>query len=136
MHCSPGPPGVTVSWRQESCRVARSATIVVPCSAVPQARLEYEMTDFEAYRSEFPVLEKKAYLISASLGPVSNRARRYLDEYVDAWATEGAPDPVWLDHIFPRMRAVKRTFGAMVGADPEELAITVNVSLALTAIFS
>jgi kynureninase len=94
------------------------------------------MTDLTAYRQEFPVVERKAYLISASLGPVSTRAQRYLQEYVDAWATEGAPDPVWIDHIFPRMREVKRTFGAMVGADPEELAITVNVSLALAAIFS
>jgi kynureninase len=94
------------------------------------------MTDLTSYRDEFPVVERKAYLISASLGPVSRRAQRYLQEYVDAWATEGAPDPVWLDHIFPRMREVKRTFGTMVGADPEELAITVNVSLALAAIFS
>jgi kynureninase len=59
------------------------------------------VTDFESYRDEFPVVGRKAYLISASLGPVSNRARRYLDEYVDAWAGEGAPDPVWMEHIFP-----------------------------------
>ena len=53
--------------------------------------------DVEAYRSEFPVLEKKAYLISASLGPVSNRARRYLDEYVLRWnyRKEGAGVIFW-----------------------------------------
>jgi kynureninase len=94
------------------------------------------MTDFESYRDEFPVLAKKAYLISASLGPVSLRAQRYLQEYVDAWATEGAPDPVWMEHIFPRMRSVKQTFARLVGADPSELAITTNVSLALSTIAS
>jgi kynureninase len=92
--------------------------------------------DFERYRDEFPVVGRKAYLISASLGPVSNRARRYLDEYVEAWATDGAPDLVWTDTIFPRMAAVKDTFGALVGADHDELAITVNVSLALAAVMS
>jgi kynureninase len=92
--------------------------------------------DVESYRDEFPVLRRKAYLISASLGPVSTRARRYLDEYVDAWEAEGAPDPVWMDHIFPQMRRLKDTFGAMVGADRDELAITVNVSLALAAVMS
>ena len=66
-------------------------------------------TDLEAYRDEFPVLSKKAYLISASLGPVSNRSRGYLDEYVDSWATKGAPDHVWVEDVFPRMRAVKRS---------------------------
>ena len=92
--------------------------------------------DVESYRAEFPVLQQKAYLISASLGPVSSRARRYLQEYVDVWAEEGAPDPVWMDHIFPRMGQLKDTFGAMIGATRDELAITVNVSLALAAIMS
>jgi kynureninase len=90
----------------------------------------------ESYREEFPVVERKSYLISASLGPVSNRARRYLDEYMDAWAAKGAPDPVWFEDIFPRMRGVKETFAGLVGADPDELAITVNVSLALAAVMS
>ena len=94
------------------------------------------MTDLAAYRDEFPVLERKAYLISASLGPISRRAQSYLDEYLEAWRTEGAPDPVWEDHVFPRMASVKRTFAALVGAEPPELAITTNVSLALSTIAS
>jgi kynureninase len=92
--------------------------------------------DFDPYRDEFPVVGPKAYLISASLGPVSYRARRYLEEYMDAWAEKGAPDNVWFEDIFPRMRTVKATFAALVGADPDELAITVNVSLALAAVMS
>src|ERR687885_566752 len=92
--------------------------------------------DLTDYRDEFPVVGRKSYLISASLGPVSNRARRYLDEYLDAWASKGAPDNVWPEDIFPRMAAVKRTFGQLVGADPDELAITVNVSLALSTVMS
>lgn len=92
--------------------------------------------DFESYRDEFPVVGKKAYLISASLGPISRRGQRYLQEYMDAWAEKGAPDLVWVEDVFPRLRSVKRTFAGLVGADPDELAITVNVSLALSAVFS
>ena len=91
---------------------------------------------FDSYRSEFPVLEKKAYLISASLGPISRRAQRYLHEYLHAWANEGAPDPVWEEHVFPRMGEVKRTFARLIGADPAEVSITTNVSLALSTIAS
>jgi kynureninase len=94
------------------------------------------MIDFERYRDEFPVVGPKAYLISASLGPVSLRARRYLDEYVDAWAEKGAPDHVWIEDIFPRMSAVKDTFAGLIGVEHDELAITVNVSLALAAVMS
>ena len=94
------------------------------------------MTDLEAYRDEFPVLGRKAYLISASLGPVSTRARRYLDDYMDVWAEEGAPDPVWMEHIIPQMGRLKDTFAALVGAERQELAITLNVSLALSTVLS
>jgi kynureninase len=94
------------------------------------------MTDIESYRAEFPVLEEKAYLISASLGPVSTRARTYLESYMDVWAAEGAPDPVWMDHIFPQMGKLKDTFGALIGTTRDELAITVNVSLALSTVMS
>ncbi len=90
----------------------------------------------ESYRAEFPVVGRKAYLISASLGPVSVRARAYLDGYMEAWAAKGAPDLVWFEDIFPMFRGVKSTFGRLVGADPDELAITVNVSLALAAVMS
>jgi len=90
----------------------------------------------EAYRAEFPVVGEKAYLISASLGPVSGRAKTELAEYVKAWAEMGAPEPVWFERVFPKMRQVKRVFADLVGADPEELAITTNVSMALSSIVS
>jgi kynureninase len=94
------------------------------------------MRELESYRAEFPVVERKAYLISASLGPISNRSRAYLDEYVDAWASKGAPDHVWFEDIFPRMRSLKSSFAALARCDPDELAITTNISVAISTIAS
>ena len=71
------------------------------------------------------------YLISASLGPVSHRSQRYLAEYMDAWATKGAPDHVWIEDIFPRMASLKRSFATLAGCDPDEVALTTNISIAL-----
>ena len=82
------------------------------------------------------MLERKAYLISASLGPVSDRSRRYLDGYLDAWATKGAPDHVWFEDIFPRMRALKTSFARLAGCDADELAITTNISIAMSTFAS
>jgi kynureninase len=82
------------------------------------------------------VLGRKAYLISASLGPVSDRSRRYLDGYLDAWATKGAPDHVWFEDIFPRMRALKTSFANLAGCDADEIAITTNISIAISTIAS
>jgi len=94
------------------------------------------MRDLESYRAEFPVVERKAYLISASLGPISNRSRAYLDAFVDAWASKGAPDHVWFEDIFPRMRSLKSSFAGLAGCDPDELAITTNISVAISTIAS
>jgi selenocysteine lyase/cysteine desulfurase len=88
------------------------------------------------YRSEFPVVEQKTYLISASLGPVGVRSQRYLAEYIDAWATKGAPDLVWFEDIFPRMATLKRSFADLAGCDPDEVALTTNISIALSTIAS
>jgi kynureninase len=90
--------------------------------------------DLADYRSEFPVLERTAYLISASLGPIGTRARSRLDAYLDAWATKGAPDLVWFEDVFPAMGALKRTFAGLVGCDADELAIATNISVALSTI--
>ena len=91
--------------------------------------------DISAWRDEFPVLAHKTYLISASLGPVARRSRAYLEEYLDAWGTKGAPDHVWFEDIFPRMASLKRSFSALAGCDPDEVALTTNISIALATVF-
>jgi len=92
--------------------------------------------DLERYRDEFEVVGRKSYLISASLGPVGVRSRRYLEQYLDAWAAKGAPDHVWFEDIFPAMGRLKRSFAELAGCDPDEVALTTNISIALSTIAS
>ena len=49
---------------------------------------------------------------------------------------EGAPDHVWFEDIFPRMAGLKRSFSALAGCDPDEVALTTNISIALATIAS
>ncbi len=90
----------------------------------------------EDYRDEFPILERSTYLISASLGPIGVRARARLEGYLEAWASLGAPDHVWGEHVFPAMGELKRSFASLVGCDPDEVAITTNVSIAMATVAS
>ena len=92
--------------------------------------------DLAGYRDEFEVVRRKAYLISASLGPVGDRSKRYLDDYIRAWSEKGAPDHVWFEDIFPAMGRLKRSFAALAGCDPDEVALTTNISIALATIAS
>src|SRR6185436_12967984 len=126
----------TTSWSTRGPRTSRRPTAPTSARAVGPRRTPTTDRDLGSYRSEFPVLERKAYLISASLGPVSDRSRRYLDGYLEAWATKGAPDHVWFEDIFPRMRALKATFARLAGCEPDELAITTNISIAMSTFAS
>ncbi len=92
--------------------------------------------DLASYRDEFEVVRRKAYLISASLGPVGDRSKRHLDDYIRAWSEKGAPDHVWFEDIFPAMGRLKRSFSALAGCDPDEVALTTNISIALATIAS
>ena len=55
---------------------------------------------------------------------------------MDAWASKGAPDHVWMEDIFPRMASLKTTFAGLTGCDADELAISTNVSIALATVAS
>jgi len=92
--------------------------------------------DLADYRDEFPVLAGKAYLISASLGPIGTRARDRLDGYLEAWAAKGAPDHVWFEHVFPAMGELKRSFASLAGCQRDEVAITTNISVAISTVAS
>ncbi len=60
----------------------------------------------------------------------------YLAEYLDTWATKGAPDHVWTEEVFPRMGSVKRSFSALAGCDVDEVALTTNISISIATVAS
>ena len=87
------------------------------------------MTDYTRYRSEFPILGERTYLISASLGPLSKRARRAAEEHLDLWQRLG-PEELWFAHGMPKLEQCRDQFSQIIGADPDEIAIVPSVSSA------
>ena len=93
------------------------------------------MHELERYRDEFPVLADRSYLISASLGPLSHRARAAAEEHLDLWSRLG-PEELWMDHGFPKLQECRELFARLIGADPDEVAIVPSVSAGLSSIAS
>jgi selenocysteine lyase/cysteine desulfurase len=91
--------------------------------------------DLAAYRAEFPVLSARTYLISASLGPLSLRARAAAQEHLDLWAALG-PEELWHEHAFPKLDECRARFAGLIGADPDEIAIVPSVSSGLSSFAS
>jgi kynureninase len=92
-----------------------------------------DVTDLSAYRAEFPVVDRRTYLISASLGPLSRRSRALAEEHLDLWERLG-PEELWFDHGMPRLQRCRELFASLIGADLDEIAIIPSVSAGLSQI--
>jgi kynureninase len=86
-------------------------------------------------REEFPILEQRTYLISASLGPLSRRSRKLAEEHLDLWQRLG-PEELWFNHGLPRLQECRERFARLIGASPDEIAIVPSVSSGLSSIAS
>ena len=91
--------------------------------------------DLSAYRSEFPIVERRTYLISASLGPLSRRSRALAEEHLDLWERLG-PEELWMEHAFAYLQRCREGFAGLIGADPDEVAIVPSVSAGISSIAS
>ncbi|MFN2488787.1 MAG: aminotransferase class V-fold PLP-dependent enzyme [Actinomycetota bacterium] len=93
------------------------------------------MRDLAAYRDEFPVLSRRTYLISASLGPLSRRSRTLAEKHLNLWQRLG-PEELWFEHGMPRLQECREGFARLIGADADEIAIIPSVSTGLSSIAS
>ena len=86
------------------------------------------------YRDEFPLLASSTYLNTCSLGALSVRSRRRLDEFLGQWDRLGAR--AWYVHLLDELAALREDFGWTIGRPGSEIALTPNVSSALASVAS
>jgi len=91
------------------------------------------MTNLSSYRDEFPILQDRTYLISASLGPLSKRSRAAAEEHLDLWQRLG-PEELWFNHGLPKLQECRERFARLIGADADEIAIIPSASAGLSSI--
>lgn len=84
------------------------------------------------YRGEFPILGRKVYLNSNSLGALSRRAVAYRHQFEDQWNDLGAS--AWYELWMRKLEDVRAAFGRTVGASPDEIALLPSVSAGLAAV--
>ena len=81
---------------------------------------------FLRYRSEFPILERTAYLISNSLGAMPRGVRDALVDYAEIWANRGVR--AWEEKWWMLARDVGNQIGALMNAPENSVAIHGNVT--------
>jgi len=98
------------------------------------APLAVENPELTSYRDEFPILGRKTYLNSCSLGALSRRSMENLARFMEMWNEWGAH--AWYEIWLGEIANVRQKFANIIGAQVHEVAIAPNVSTALSSIAS
>jgi selenocysteine lyase/cysteine desulfurase len=88
--------------------------------------------NFAALRKEFPVLERKTYLNSGSYCALANDVKASIEAYMEDRLAVGANWDVWIT----KNEAVRALTAELLGAAPDEIAVTASVSAGLNALAS
>jgi selenocysteine lyase/cysteine desulfurase len=83
-------------------------------------------------RAEFPILERKAYLNSNSLGALSRRAMQERRRFEELWNELGAS--AWYQIWMAKLDEVRAALGRTIGASGDEIALMPSVSATLAAV--
>jgi kynureninase len=90
--------------------------------------------DPTVWRGEFPILARKNYLNSCSLGALSHRAVARVAQFHEEWHEMGASG--WYGLWTGRLDELRQRVAALVHAEEREIALTASTSVALTTIAS
>jgi selenocysteine lyase/cysteine desulfurase len=96
------------------------------------APVALEHPELVEYRSEFPILQRKTYLNSCSLGALSLRSMSGLETFMEMWNEWGAH--AWYEIWLGEIAKVREKFASIIGAQVHEVAIAPSVSVALSSI--
>ena len=87
---------------------------------------------FDELRAQFPILDRKIYLNSNSLGALSRRSMAERSEFEELWNEFGAS--AWYEIWLAKLDEVRAGFGQTIGAELPTIALMPSVSAALTAV--
>lgn len=87
-----------------------------------------------AFRADFPILERKTYLVSNSLGPMPRTVPERLAEYAAAWDEKGVR--AWNAGWWEMPVTAGNVIAPLIGARDNEVVMMPSVSMAQAAVFS
>lgn len=92
------------------------------------------MTDWNAWRDEFPILARRTYLNSCSLGALSHRALERIATFHENWHDYGAS--AWYETWVGRLDELRGRVGGMINAGQQDIALCASTSAALATLAS
>lgn len=92
------------------------------------------MSDFDVarWRAEFPIFEHKTYINSCSYGALAKSVRAAMTQYLDDRDERGSDWDIWVR----KNEELRASYARLLGAKPQEIAVTASASAGMNAIAS
>lgn len=90
--------------------------------------------DIDAVRADFPILARKCYLNSCSLGALGRRAQESVRRFEQEWSELGAS--AWYETWTGRLTELRGRVASLLGAHEGEIALAPSTSAALAGVAS
>jgi L-cysteine/cystine lyase len=91
---------------------------------------------FEEARAQFPVLERSAYLNAGTNGPLARSTLAAVVDAAERDAREGRSGSEWIEQILTMRDEARRGLAAVIGVDPELVALTDSTSRGCAVVVS
>src|SRR5207253_3170296 len=104
-----------------STRISERPTLAVSTETLP-ARC----------RHRFPIFGQRIYINSCAQGALSDAVRGSYEQYLRDWDEYGAPWEYWVE----RGEAARASFADLIGASPDEVAVTTSESAGVASLAS
>lgn len=85
-----------------------------------------------ALRDACPLLKTSIYLANCSQGPLADPVRAALEGFIEDWAAMGMHWDAWVEEV----ERARSAFAALIGAQPEEIAVGSSVSQLVSSLAS
>lgn len=86
----------------------------------------------QALRDACPLLKTHIYLANCSQGPLADPVRAALESFIEDWAAMGMHWDAWMEEV----ELARAAFAALIGAQPEEIAVGSSVSQLVSSLAS
>jgi L-cysteine/cystine lyase len=94
------------------------------------------MSDPAAFRAQFPILERSAYLNAGTEGPVPEAARLAVHGRVDRDVAAGRIGREYFNEVIGHAERARAGYAAVLGAEPSEVALTGSTTDGLNTVLS
>ncbi len=94
--------------------------------------VEHPAYDLDAWRRTIPILGSAVPMCHCSQSPQLERTRAAAENYLESWRRDGMDWGRWMAEV----EAARGAFAALIGAAPEEVAVSTSVSAATASLAS